>query len=87
MAVRCRFLPRKEAPKFRRRNITQPLTLSPQPLRKDGYRNVERVRLSDWRAILPVLRRAKLKGRMDGKRLTIQAEDPNQLLLPFSDAG
>ena len=57
-------------------------------LREDGFRNVERVRLTDWRALLPKLRRAKLRSKMIGKRLIVQPVDPNQLLMPWmSHAG
>jgi hypothetical protein len=55
--------------------------------RKDGFHNVERVRLHDWRKILPTLRRTKYRSRMEGKRLYVQPEDPNQLLLPFGETG
>lgn len=55
--------------------------------RKDGYLNCERVRLANWRVILPKLRRAKLRSKMIGKRLVVLAEDPDQLLLPFGHAG
>ena len=56
--------------------------------RKDGYRNVERVRLLDNRSLLPKLRRAKLLSKMDGKRLLVQPENPDQLKLSFMhDAG
>jgi hypothetical protein len=51
--------------------------------RKDGYRSVERVRLTNWRAMLPALRSAKIPAKMFGKRLRVK-DDP-QLLLPFSE--
>ncbi len=51
--------------------------------RKDGYRNVERVRLPDNRSLLPKLRRAKIKGKRIGKRLIVQTENPNQLKMAF----
>ena len=57
-------------------------------LRSDGYRNVERVRLTNWRALLPSLRRAKIRSVMDDKRLYIQSENPDQLKLSFmADTG
>ncbi len=37
-------------------------------LRKDGRRNVERVRM-DQRKLLPTLRKAKVGAKMDGSRL------------------
>ena len=55
--------------------------------RKDGYRNVERVRLTNWSPVRPALRRAGIKSRTVGKRLLVQLADPNQMLLPYSDAG
>ena len=56
-------------------------------MRSDGYRNVERVRLLDNRSLLPKLRRAKIKGKMVGKRLIVQMENPNQLtFLPVWEA-
>ncbi len=54
-------------------------------LRKDGYRNVERVRLLDYRSLLPKLRRAKLLSKMEGKRLIVQTENPDQLKLCFME--
>ncbi len=51
--------------------------------RKDGRRNVERVRLADWRKILPALRKAKVAGRIDGKRLSVALGDDVQLKLAF----
>lgn len=56
-------------------------------LRKDGYRNVERARLTNWRLILPSLRRSKIRNRMVGKQLTVQVDDPSQQKLAFMDAG
>ena len=53
-------------------------------LRKDGFRNVERVRLTNLRSLLPSLRRAKIRSVMDDKRLYVQPENPDQLLLPFA---
>ena len=53
-------------------------------LRRDGFRNVERVRLTNFRTLLPALRRAKIRSLMDDKRLLVQPENPDQLLLPFS---
>lgn len=51
--------------------------------RKDGRRNVERVRLPSWRALLPKLRKAKIAARMDGDRLTVRLLSDSQMLLPF----
>lgn len=52
--------------------------------RKDGYRSVERARLTRWRKLLHALRRAKLRSKMIDKRLVVTTDDPDQLLLPFS---
>ncbi len=52
-------------------------------LRKDGRRNVERVRLADWRKLLPLARKAKIAARMDGDRLTVALRDDVQLKLAF----
>ena len=52
--------------------------------RSDGYRNVERVRLTNWRALLPSLRRAKMRSRMDENRLYVQTESPGQLKFSFA---
>ena len=56
-------------------------------LRKDGFRNVERVRLTNLRSLLPSLRRAKIRSVMDDKRLYVQPENPDQLKLAFMEAG
>ena len=56
-------------------------------LRKDGFRNVERVRLTNLRSLLPALRRSKIRSVMDDKRLLVQPENPDQLKLTFMDAG
>ena len=57
-------------------------------VRRDGFRNVERVRLTNYRSLLPALRRAKIRSRMDGKRLHVQDENPDQLKLSFmADTG
>lgn len=56
-------------------------------MRSDGYRNVERVRLLDNRSLLPKLRKAKLLSKMDGKRLLVQPDNPDQLtFLPVWEA-
>ena len=48
-------------------------------LRKDGYRNIERVRLLDNRMLLSRLRKAKIPAQMIGTRLIVQPENPNQM--------
>ena len=48
-------------------------------LRKDGYRNIERVRLLDNRMLLSKLRKAKIPTLMIGTRLIVQPENPNQM--------
>ena len=57
-------------------------------LRRDGFHNVERVRLTDYRKLLPALRRANIRSHMDGKRLHVQSDNPDQLKLSFmADTG
>ena len=48
-------------------------------LRRDGFRNIERVRLADWSPILPILKRLKMKTRYEEQRLLVQTENPDQL--------
>src|SRR3712207_9325620 len=38
--------------------------------RKDGYRNIERVLLENWRAMLPALRSAKIPAKMLDRKST-----------------
>jgi hypothetical protein len=52
-------------------------------LRRDGYRNVERVRLSNLLELLPSLRKAKVRSKMVGTRLIVQTTDLDQLLMPW----
>jgi hypothetical protein len=56
-------------------------------LRKDGRRNVERIRFNNWRLILPKLRDAKVPAKMVGKRLTVRLDEDSQPTLAFMDAG
>lgn len=53
-------------------------------LRKDGLRHVERVTLTDWRQILAKLRSARVRSRMAGKRLYVDADDVKQLRLKLA---
>lgn len=50
-------------------------------LRKDGTRNIERVRFHNLRILLPALRRAKVGGKMKGKRLYVALPSDTQLML------
>jgi len=52
-------------------------------LRKDGRRNIERVKLPSWRSMLPKLRKAKVAARMDGQRLTVRLLSDSQMVMPF----
>ena len=53
-------------------------------LRNDGFRRVYAVRLADWSGILRLLRRAKIKARLDdGERLYIRPGDPDQQVFAF----
>ena len=54
-------------------------------LTKSGSRNVERVRLTNLRTLLPALRKARVPAKMVGHRLTVRVDD--QLKLAFMDAG
>ena len=54
--------------------------------RRDGRRNVERVRL-DLRRLLPSLRKAKIPARMEGDRLSVQLLSDRQPWLPFGEVG
>ena len=47
-------------------------------LRTDGFHNVERVRPTNLRSLLPSLRKARIRSRMVGKRLVVQTTDPDQ---------
>lgn len=52
-------------------------------LRKDGTRNVERIRPSSLRQLLPLLRRAKVPARMHGDRLRVELQDDRQPTFAF----
>ena len=63
------------------------ITLHLGRLRRDGTRNVERASLSDWRSVLPKLRKKKIKAKMAGDRLYLRLADDHQLKLCFWEAG
>ena len=48
-------------------------------VRKDGYRNIERVCLLDNRMLLSKLRKTKIPAQMIGTSLILQPENPNQM--------
>ena len=52
-------------------------------LRKDGWRRVYAVRLNDWGGIHRLLRKAKIKARLDERKLYVQPGDSNQRLFAF----
>jgi hypothetical protein len=47
-------------------------------LRQDGFRNVERFRLANYRSLLPAPSRAKLRSVMDDKRLLLDRTGRSQ---------
>ncbi len=49
--------------------------------RNDGFRNIELVRLTNWRDLIQALFRAKIRSQMAGKQLYVQTEDTDQLKL------
>jgi hypothetical protein len=63
-------------------------TLDLGRVRSDGFRNVARERMTNWRALLPSLRRAKIQCVVNDTRLLVQPDDPNQLLMLWmNEAG
>jgi len=56
-------------------------------LQRDAIRHMERVRLANFRSLLPSLLRAKIRSKMVGRLLVVQTKDPSQLKLPFMQAG
>jgi hypothetical protein len=54
--------------------------------RKDGWRCVYAVRLSDWSLIQRLLRKAKIKNCLVGERLFVRAGNPRQRLFAFLES-
>jgi hypothetical protein len=51
--------------------------------RKDGWRCVYAVRLTDWSGVQRSLRKAKIKARLVGDRLFVRPANPHQRLFAF----